>query len=251
MSLGDATELLFSYGTLQLEPVQRATFGRALEGAPDALTGYALDRIAIRDPEVVRTSGETHHKIVRRSSSAADRVPGVVFRVTPAELMRADAYEVDDYVRVRATLASGLECWVYVAARTPREAAQAELPWRIELLESPRVVLIDGAGELSLRDLLARATAALAFSRDEGCRRFVFDDRAVVPRLSTAEIYRLPTEFEKLGWTRTMRVANVYDSDRPAAVEEYRMFSGLAVTRGFAYCLFTELDPAVAWAAAT
>jgi hypothetical protein len=221
--------------------VQLATFGRRLAGAPDALPGYRLDRIPIRDAEIVATSGESHHRIARASGDAADRITGVVFRITPAELARADAYEVDDYVRVRARLASGTECWVYVAA----------LPWRIELLESPRIVLIDGAGPLSMRDLLARAAAALAFGRDEGCPRFVFDDRAMVPRLSTAEIYRLPAEFEKLGWTRTMRVANVYDAKRPTAVEEYRMFSGLAVTRGFAYCLFTELAPAVEWAAAS
>ena len=112
----DATELLFSYGTLQLEPVQLATFGRRLAGAPDALPGYRLDRIPIRDAEIVATSGESHHRIARASGDAADRVPGVVFRITPAELARADAYEVDDYVRVRATLASGIECWVYVAA---------------------------------------------------------------------------------------------------------------------------------------
>jgi hypothetical protein len=96
--------------------VQLATFGRRLAGAPDALPGYRLDRIPIRDAEIVATSGETHHRIAHRTGRSEDRVPGVVFRITPAELARADAYEVDDYVRVRATLASGIECWVYVAA---------------------------------------------------------------------------------------------------------------------------------------
>lgn len=120
MPSSDATELLFSYGTLQLEPVQLATFGRPLAGTPDALVGYALDRIPIRDPEIVATSGESHHRIVHHTGRPADRVAGVVFRITPAELARADAYEVDDYARVRTTLASGVECWVYVAA--PRNA---------------------------------------------------------------------------------------------------------------------------------
>lgn len=35
-----ATVRLFSYGTLQQENVQRATFGRLLDGTPDALMGY-------------------------------------------------------------------------------------------------------------------------------------------------------------------------------------------------------------------
>ena len=36
-----ADVLLFSYGTLQLESVQLSSFGRRLEGEPDAMTGYA------------------------------------------------------------------------------------------------------------------------------------------------------------------------------------------------------------------
>ena len=32
--------LHFSYGTLQLESVQRSSFGRRLDGQPDAMPGY-------------------------------------------------------------------------------------------------------------------------------------------------------------------------------------------------------------------
>ena len=38
-----SSEELFTYGTLQLEEVQLATFGRVLEGRPDALVGYRLE----------------------------------------------------------------------------------------------------------------------------------------------------------------------------------------------------------------
>ena len=41
-------ELLFTYGTLQLEEVQLQTFGRKLEGKPDALVGYRLVMTKIR-----------------------------------------------------------------------------------------------------------------------------------------------------------------------------------------------------------
>jgi len=237
----DASELLFSYGTLQLEPVQRALFGRRLGGEPDALVGHRLDRIAIDDPKVVETSGETHHRIARATGDPMDRVDGQVLRLTPAELARADAYETDDYVRVRTTLASGLDCWVY--------AAPSSLPWRIELLEDPRLVMVDGAGDFTMADLIARVTQTLAFAREHECSRFVFDDRQVVPRVSVGEIYAMPQAFERLGWSRAMRVANVYDGKRPAQANDYRVFSGLSVNRGFAYCLFTELEPAIEWAA--
>ena len=108
---------LFSYGTLQQEDVQLATFGRRLTGVTDVLVGYRQSLVAIQDPEVVRTSGKTHHPIVAFTGHDEDRVPGMVFEISDAELAQADAYEVAAYVRVKAPLASGLEAWVYVDAR--------------------------------------------------------------------------------------------------------------------------------------
>ncbi len=110
------SELLFSYGTLQQDDVQRASFGRLLAGQLDRMPGYSLSMLAIGDPEVVRTSGKTHHPIVRPSSAPGDAVDGMVFSITARELAAADAYEVSDYKRVLVRLASGRDAWVYVAA---------------------------------------------------------------------------------------------------------------------------------------
>ena len=107
---------LFSYGTLRQREVQLANFGRELDGKPDALPGYRPSLIEITDPAVLAVSGETHHPIVRPSDDPADAIEGTVFTVTDAELAAADAYEVDDYVRVAVTLRSGLDAWVYVEA---------------------------------------------------------------------------------------------------------------------------------------
>jgi gamma-glutamylcyclotransferase (GGCT)/AIG2-like uncharacterized protein YtfP len=117
---------LFSYGTLQQEDVQVATFGRRLEGAADALVGYRQSMVKIEDPEVVRTSGRTHHPIVAYTGREEDRVPGAVFEISDAELAQADEYEVAAYVRVEAPLASGLDAWVYVDARGKPASAPAE-----------------------------------------------------------------------------------------------------------------------------
>jgi gamma-glutamylcyclotransferase (GGCT)/AIG2-like uncharacterized protein YtfP len=108
------TERLFSYGTLQLENVQRETFGRSLEGQTDALVGFRQDLIEITDPDVLAKSGERFHSIVSYSGDETDRVFGTVFQITPEELAAADAYEVSDYERVEAQLASGDTAWVYV-----------------------------------------------------------------------------------------------------------------------------------------
>jgi hypothetical protein len=112
--VSEASERLFSYGTLQLPEVQRATFGRLLEGAPDALVGFKQDLVEITDPDVLAKSGERFHPIVMRSENPSDRVGGTVFAVTPAELAAADEYEVGDYERVEVTLASGIRASVYV-----------------------------------------------------------------------------------------------------------------------------------------
>ncbi|OFW97924.1 MAG: UDP-N-acetylmuramate--alanine ligase [Alphaproteobacteria bacterium RIFCSPHIGHO2_12_FULL_66_14] len=107
---------LFSYGTLQQDEVQLATFGRLLEGRVDALPGYATSLFEIMDAEVVTTSGKTHHFMARPTGNAADEVAGVVFRITAAELAAADTYEVSAYKRIVVRLKSGLEAFVYVGA---------------------------------------------------------------------------------------------------------------------------------------
>ncbi|ATE70031.1 gamma-glutamylcyclotransferase family protein [Lysobacter capsici] len=110
----DHGERLFSYGTLQLPAVQQSTFGRLLHGEADALVGYRRGMVRIEDAVVVATSGEAWHPIVEASGDANDTVAGTVFAISAEELARADAYEVDDYRRVEAALASGRRAWVYV-----------------------------------------------------------------------------------------------------------------------------------------
>ncbi|MEO8547135.1 MAG: gamma-glutamylcyclotransferase family protein [Sphingomicrobium sp.] len=105
---------LFAYGSLRQREVQLANYGRTLEGAPDTLSGYRLEALTISDPDVVRLSGKAVHTIARQSGDPADRIPGVVFLLTEAELAATDKYEVDVYARVEAPLESGTRAWVYV-----------------------------------------------------------------------------------------------------------------------------------------
>jgi gamma-glutamylcyclotransferase (GGCT)/AIG2-like uncharacterized protein YtfP len=108
--------LLFSYGTLRDPAVQRANFGRELDGRDDALPGYTTRTLEITDPDVLAVSGEAHHPIVAATGDDTDRVPGTVFDVTDDELVAADGYEVADYHRILVSLASGVRAWVYVSA---------------------------------------------------------------------------------------------------------------------------------------
>jgi gamma-glutamylcyclotransferase (GGCT)/AIG2-like uncharacterized protein YtfP len=94
-----------SYGTLQYEDVQIATFGRELTGREDSLPGY------------VRTITESRVVLyfnIEPSSSPEDAVSGTVFEIKEQELAAADSYEKDrEYRRILVTLRSGVQAWVY------------------------------------------------------------------------------------------------------------------------------------------
>jgi hypothetical protein len=105
---------LFSYGTLQLPEVQHATYGRLLEGRVDVLLGFRLVPLTITNPQVVALSGEPIHMIACRTGDLADRIGGVVYQITPAELEATDDYEGDAYARIEVHLESGDTAFVYI-----------------------------------------------------------------------------------------------------------------------------------------
>jgi gamma-glutamylcyclotransferase (GGCT)/AIG2-like uncharacterized protein YtfP len=105
---------LFSYGTLQLEQVQLETFGRLLKGTADALVGYRMEKVKIKDPDVLAVSKEPYHPIAIHTGHTQDFIEGSCFTITKKELEHADTYEVSDYKRVKTILRSGKEAWVYV-----------------------------------------------------------------------------------------------------------------------------------------
>lgn len=111
---GEETENLFSYGTLREEDVQLSTFGRRLEGSPDALSGFRLVMIRIEDQDFVVKSGTADHRNIQFTGNASDFVEGFVFSVTKEELEESDAYEPAGYGRELVQLRSGLKAWVYL-----------------------------------------------------------------------------------------------------------------------------------------
>lgn len=114
--------LLFSYGTLREEEVQRSLFGRTLTSQKDELLEYELAQIRVADVEFAERSGSVSHSILRPALYPDARVAGVALEVTEGELEIADRYEPAEYRRVLARLASGRETWVYVDASSAAEA---------------------------------------------------------------------------------------------------------------------------------
>lgn len=111
-------EFLFSYGTLQLERVQIATFGRRLAGTPDALRRFELVSLKIEDAAVIAISGKSVHTMARFTGCDSDLVSGMVFALTSDEIRKADGYEVPAVKRVSLLLESGVRAWAYIDARS-------------------------------------------------------------------------------------------------------------------------------------
>jgi len=100
------TERLFVYGTLKNARIQKVVFGRSEPGEPDELVGFSLSSLkmgSLTCPVVV--------------SDPSSSVMGIVISVTPEELRRIDRYETEAYMRVRVTLKSGINTWVYIENR--------------------------------------------------------------------------------------------------------------------------------------
>lgn len=111
------SHLLFSYGTLQLESVQMANYGRLLKGSKDKLEGYKIERLKITDATVLEKSNADDHPIAVKSNDKNDVIEGMIFEITEQELQETDKYEVSDYQRVLETFESGKKAWIYVAKK--------------------------------------------------------------------------------------------------------------------------------------
>ncbi len=108
------TELLFSYGTLQLKKVQIASFGRELIGTKEVLKGFKITQLKITDHDVLVVSGKEYHPVAIRSTNEKDQIVGTLYEISEKELLEADAYEVSDYKRIDVDFESGRKGWVYI-----------------------------------------------------------------------------------------------------------------------------------------
>ena len=108
-------ERLFSYGTLQDETVQRTIFGRTLEASRDAILGHRLTTIQNSNPDAVAISGLAVHTALEPDANGTP-IEGSLFHISAEELAQADKYESAEYKRIKVSLRSGTDAWVYVRA---------------------------------------------------------------------------------------------------------------------------------------
>lgn len=110
-----ADQLVFSYGALQIEELQRSILGRVFPPESDILPGFTADYAEMADPRFAELTGSSVHAVLRRTDDPRDKVTGVVYHLTPDELDAADQFEVVMFRREQAVLASGRTAWVYLS----------------------------------------------------------------------------------------------------------------------------------------
>ena len=108
-------ENIFSYGTLQKEKVQMELFGKVLQSSADILCGYKVATIEIKDQLFLSKGEDKFQQTLLATSNSNDIIKGTVLEITVEELLQADKYEPDNYKRIKVTLQSGKEAWIYVA----------------------------------------------------------------------------------------------------------------------------------------
>ncbi len=104
---------LFAYGHLQSPEVQVSSFGRALQGAKDSMTGFRKHMIEITDPDLLAGGGKRFCPNLLPSDDPSDEVDGMRYAITDEELVAVDIYEACGYRREERTLKSGHAAWVY------------------------------------------------------------------------------------------------------------------------------------------
>ena len=96
-------ENLFVYGTLHDPKIQLLLIGRTVTSIPAVLLKYRRDTELFPPYPVAVPDTDSY-------------INGWLLRVTEEELVRLDEYEGENYIRIRVTLATGIEAWMYCAS---------------------------------------------------------------------------------------------------------------------------------------
>jgi len=115
-----------------------------------------------------------------------------------------------------------------------------------EVEKRDRVVRVIPEGPMRLVTIRQLSAAAIAAAPPGRPRKFLSEDRNMLPELSTVELFDLPSILERLGLERSDRIAVVYSPDSPKR-SDFEFFENVAYNRGYAVKLFTDPDKARDW----
>ena len=124
------------------------------------------------------------------------------------------------------------------------EMHETDQPTTFAKLPDSDVILVRVNGILNSRIAIEIGERALAFAKEQGCKKFLFDYREARVVESTTGIYYNPTLMVKSGFDPNMyQVAILYIHDEA----DYMFWETVARNKGYVARVFKRMDEALAW----
>jgi len=118
--------------------------------------------------------------------------------------------------------------------------------WHLEIAEGSDTLVITSSGVMTAALFEALAREAIALAAPRGIRRFLADHRAMVPEITTTEIFAIPESVRRLGLPPDALVAIVMGPDSPWR-RDFQFLEDVAQNRSVFYRIFATVEEARAW----
>jgi len=120
------------------------------------------------------------------------------------------------------------------------------MTWQVDYLVEQQVVAATVSAMVGIQEISEMVARGLAVAAERATGTILIDARQTKLDALTTELYRLPEIVEKLGLTRTHRVAVVI-ADDPEQMDSFLFVETVFFNRGFPVRLFTEVTAALKW----
>jgi hypothetical protein len=118
--------------------------------------------------------------------------------------------------------------------------------WKIELIQSRGIIRLIMSGSITFPDVARLRSEAADLAKAHSVCKFVSDYRNASLDVSTFDIYRLPDDLARIGFSRKHKLAMVCPASA-ANRADFAFFETVAVNRGLQVRLFTDDGAAMTW----
>lgn len=120
------------------------------------------------------------------------------------------------------------------------------MPYEVVYLEELGIVLIKNIGELTYENFSKQSREAIELGRMKKAELFLSDCTKLIASASTIELYDFPEMYERLGMTRSSKIAVLISTDT-AGDRDLLFYETVCRNRGWQIKVFTIKQSAMEW----